>query len=114
MRLRVTYLNETLCLLVQAFVVVGDSNGHVGLGVKCAKEVRLNHHLPLGVLKGGPGCNILGVVCLARTHSAVASARRFSHCLICVAFLYAGICGVFALLSYNLATLTLYFKILGR
>jgi hypothetical protein len=23
----------------QAFVVVGDSNGHVGLGVKCAKEV---------------------------------------------------------------------------
>lgn len=24
---------------VQAFVVVGDSNGHVGLGVKCAKEV---------------------------------------------------------------------------
>lgn len=24
----------------QAFVVVGDSNGHVGLGVKCAKEVR--------------------------------------------------------------------------
>jgi ribosomal protein S5 len=29
------------CLLtcLQAFVVVGDSNGHVGLGVKCAKEV---------------------------------------------------------------------------
>ena len=26
-------------LLLQAFVVVGDSNGHVGLGVKCAKEV---------------------------------------------------------------------------
>jgi hypothetical protein len=25
---------------LQAFVVVGDSNGHVGLGVKCAKEVR--------------------------------------------------------------------------
>ncbi len=24
---------------LQAFVVVGDSNGHVGLGVKCAKEV---------------------------------------------------------------------------
>lgn len=24
---------------MQAFVVVGDSNGHVGLGVKCAKEV---------------------------------------------------------------------------
>ena len=24
---------------VQAFVVVGDNNGHVGLGVKCAKEV---------------------------------------------------------------------------
>ena len=23
----------------QAFVVVGDNNGHVGLGVKCAKEV---------------------------------------------------------------------------
>ena len=23
----------------QAFVCVGDSNGHVGLGVKCAKEV---------------------------------------------------------------------------
>ena len=23
----------------KAFVVVGDSNGHVGLGVKCAKEV---------------------------------------------------------------------------
>lgn len=32
----------TWVLLVQAFVVVGDSNGHVGLGVKCAKEVRLN------------------------------------------------------------------------
>lgn len=28
-----------MCLL-QAFVVVGDHNGHVGLGVKCAKEVR--------------------------------------------------------------------------
>ena len=26
--------------IVQAFVVVGDNNGHVGLGVKCAKEVR--------------------------------------------------------------------------
>jgi hypothetical protein len=25
--------------IVQAFVVVGDNNGHVGLGVKCAKEV---------------------------------------------------------------------------
>ncbi len=24
---------------MQAFVVVGDNNGHVGLGVKCAKEV---------------------------------------------------------------------------
>ena len=24
---------------LQAFVVVGDYNGHVGLGVKCAKEV---------------------------------------------------------------------------
>ena len=24
----------------KAFVVVGDHNGHVGLGVKCAKEVR--------------------------------------------------------------------------
>lgn len=24
---------------MQAFVVVGDYNGHVGLGVKCAKEV---------------------------------------------------------------------------
>ena len=24
---------------LQAFVVVGDFNGHVGLGVKCAKEV---------------------------------------------------------------------------
>jgi len=27
--------------LLQAFVVVGDNNGHVGLGVKCAKEVSL-------------------------------------------------------------------------
>ena len=27
-------------VLAQAFVVVGDHNGHVGLGVKCAKEVR--------------------------------------------------------------------------
>ena len=27
-------------LYLQAFVVVGDFNGHVGLGVKCAKEVR--------------------------------------------------------------------------
>ena len=26
-------------VLAQAFVVVGDHNGHVGLGVKCAKEV---------------------------------------------------------------------------
>jgi Ribosomal protein S5, N-terminal domain len=26
-------------VMLQAFVVVGDSNGHVGLGVKCAKEV---------------------------------------------------------------------------
>jgi hypothetical protein len=25
--------------LLQAFVVVGDHNGHIGLGVKCAKEV---------------------------------------------------------------------------
>lgn len=25
--------------LLQAFVVVGDYNGHCGLGVKCAKEV---------------------------------------------------------------------------
>lgn len=23
----------------KAFVIVGDSNGHVGLGVKCSKEV---------------------------------------------------------------------------
>jgi len=30
--------SDLSCL--QAFVVVGDSNGHVGLGVKCAKEVR--------------------------------------------------------------------------
>ena len=30
---------DILWALVQAFVVVGDSNGHVGLGVKCAKEV---------------------------------------------------------------------------
>lgn len=28
-----------LCVSLQAFVVVGDSNGHLGLGVKCAKEV---------------------------------------------------------------------------
>ena len=26
-------------MYLQAFVVVGDYNGHVGLGVKCAKEV---------------------------------------------------------------------------
>jgi ribosomal protein S5 len=31
--------HSRLCL--QAFVVVGDYNGHVGLGVKCAKEVRI-------------------------------------------------------------------------
>lgn len=30
---------DQLLLCGQAFVVVGDSNGHVGLGVKCAKEV---------------------------------------------------------------------------
>ena len=30
---------EHLVCLLQAFVVVGDHNGHVGLGVKCAKEV---------------------------------------------------------------------------
>lgn len=28
------------CFHLQAFVCVGDHNGHVGLGVKCAKEVR--------------------------------------------------------------------------
>ncbi len=28
------------CVGLQAFVVVGDHNGHVGLGTKCAKEVR--------------------------------------------------------------------------
>lgn len=27
------------CVFMQAFVVVGDYNGHIGLGVKCAKEV---------------------------------------------------------------------------
>lgn len=32
-------------MLPQAFVVVGDHNGHVGLGVKCAKEVRCPHTL---------------------------------------------------------------------
>lgn len=26
-------------LLLQAFVAIGDYNGHVGLGVKCSKEV---------------------------------------------------------------------------
>ncbi len=30
----------------KAFVVVGDHNGHVGLGVKCAKEVGLDEALP--------------------------------------------------------------------
>ena len=25
--------------IFQAFVAVGDSNGHIGLGVKCSKEV---------------------------------------------------------------------------
>lgn len=33
-------------LLEQAFVVVGDHNGHVGLGVKCAKEVSILVTLP--------------------------------------------------------------------
>ena len=28
-----------VCLSLQAFVAVGDYNGHVGLGVKCSKEV---------------------------------------------------------------------------
>lgn len=28
-----------LALLLQAFVAIGDYNGHVGLGVKCSKEV---------------------------------------------------------------------------
>jgi hypothetical protein len=34
--------NYCACFMpwLQAFVVVGDYNGHVGLGVKCAKEVR--------------------------------------------------------------------------
>jgi len=27
------------CLSFQAFVAIGDFNGHVGLGVKCSKEV---------------------------------------------------------------------------
>ena len=31
---------DTSSFVLQAFVVVGDHNGHVGLGVKCAKEVR--------------------------------------------------------------------------
>ena len=35
---------KELLVLVQAFVVVGDSNGHVGLGVKCAKEVSRSRH----------------------------------------------------------------------
>ena len=30
--------SDFLLVLLQAFVVVGDHNGHVGLGVKCAKE----------------------------------------------------------------------------
>lgn len=32
-------LRLSLSLFIQAFVVIGDSDGHVGLGVKCAKEV---------------------------------------------------------------------------
>ena len=31
--------SDFLLVFLQAFVVVGDHNGHVGLGVKCAKEV---------------------------------------------------------------------------
>ncbi len=45
--------SRKLCLSgsywVQAFVVVGDNNGHVGLGVKCAKEV--SPVLPSGQLQ---------------------------------------------------------------
>ena len=32
-------INDIAAAPLQAFVVVGDENGHVGLGVKCAKEV---------------------------------------------------------------------------
>ena len=28
-----------ICYCCQAFVAIGDYNGHVGLGVKCSKEV---------------------------------------------------------------------------
>ena len=28
-----------ICVVFQAFVAIGDSNGHIGLGVKCSKEV---------------------------------------------------------------------------
>lgn len=37
-------------LSLQAFVVVGDFNGHVGLGVKCAKEVRQHWLIPVQTL----------------------------------------------------------------
>jgi len=30
-----------IAVVTQAFVVVGDFNGHIGLGVKCAKEVNI-------------------------------------------------------------------------
>ena len=36
--------SKRICVSPQAFVVVGDHNGHVGLGVKCAKEVRCLPH----------------------------------------------------------------------
>jgi small subunit ribosomal protein S2e len=38
----------------KAFVVVGDYNGHVGLGVKCAKEVRDSFCMFGGASKLGP------------------------------------------------------------
>lgn len=39
-----TFLNDYGYLMLfffffQAFVAIGDSNGHIGLGVKCSKEV---------------------------------------------------------------------------
>lgn len=42
--------------IVQAFVVVGDNNGHVGLGVKCAKEVGPCFFSPCNLLTCSANC----------------------------------------------------------
>ena len=58
-------------LLLQAFVVVGDNNGHVGLGVKCAKEV--------GPRMLSASCTAASLDMLARTDLPLNAAKTMSN-----------------------------------